>query len=97
MFESDSSSLKRSGGKGQETPGAFIGNSGNLYVRVRRVQPIEGDLYSQQTAVYPSIEAYNTRSGPPEYKQLSEVIDDYKAPVIIDLDTLTINFEQSHE
>ena len=74
-------------------PGAFVGKSGRLYVRVRRVQHTEGDSYTQQTAVYPSVEACNTRSARPEYVELSTVINDFETPVSIDMQTLTINFE----
>lgn len=93
MFELDSNNnLQKSGAKSREIPGAFVGKSGSLYVRVRRLQATEtGELYHQQTAVYPSIEAYNTRSSRPEYKLLTEIIDDYQTPVTIDLETLTIH------
>jgi hypothetical protein len=74
-------------------PGAFLGKSGSLYIRVRKVQPQPGDLYTTQTAVHPSIESYNNRSSTPHYVDLATVADDYLAPVTIDLETLTIRTE----
>lgn len=71
--------------------GAFIGRSGRLYVRVHRLKPTEtGDKYHPQTAVYPSVAAYNERTATPEYAQLADVLDDFLRPVTINLQTLTI-------
>ncbi|CAN5496476.1 hypothetical protein BH09BAC4_BH09BAC4_28700 [soil metagenome] len=72
-------------------PGAFLGKSGSLYIRVRKVIPENNELYTTQTAVYPSVESYNKRSAIPHYVELSTVADDFSAEVSIDMDTLTIN------
>ena len=90
MFEKESNQVITNT---SNAPGAFVGKSGRLYVRVRRVQSTEGNSYTQQTAVYPSVKAYNTRSARPEYVELSTVINDYKTLVSIDMQTLTINFD----
>lgn len=72
-------------------PAAFVGKSGKLYVRVRRVQIQDGDVFTTRTAVYPSIEAYNQRSSIPEYEELKELLKDFKEEVMIDSQTLTIS------
>ncbi len=74
-------------------PGAFLGKSGQLYIRVRRVLADGHDLFTTQTAVYPSVASYNTRSAVPHYVELSSIADDYLSDVRIDLETLTISVE----
>ena len=75
----------------EATCGTFLGKSGQLYIRVHRVQPTPaGQRFTEQTAVYPSINAYNDRSARPDYKPLAEVEDDFDRPVTIDMTTLTI-------
>ncbi|CCH57613.1 hypothetical protein BN8_p06809 (plasmid) [Fibrisoma limi BUZ 3] len=78
----------------ESVPAAFVGQQGRLYIRVRKVQPEPGDEYTNRTAVYPSVEAYNTRSALPEYVDLNTVIDEYTQPVTIDPQTLTILNEE---
>lgn len=70
--------------------GAYLGKSGQLYIRVRKAQPEVSDPYTNQTAVYSSIESYNNRSSTPHYVELATVADDFLSAVIIDLTTLTI-------
>lgn len=74
-------------------PGAFLGKSGKLYIRVRKVLPEGKDLYTTQTAVYPSIESYNKRLAVPHYVELSTIADDYQTTVVIDIDSLTIRVD----
>ena len=76
--------------KNYSLPGAFSGKSGKIYIRVRKVQPDGSDLYTLQTAVYPSVDAYNNRSSIPHYVELAMVADDYESEVIINMETLTI-------
>ena len=72
-------------------PAAFVGKSGKLYVRVRRVEVQNGDVFTTRTAVYPSIDAYNQRSSIPEYEELRDLLDDFDKEVSIDSQTLTIS------
>jgi|APThiThiocy_cv2_1041547.scaffolds.fasta_scaffold29643_3 hypothetical protein len=74
-------------------PGAFLGKSGKLYIRVRKVLPEGKDLYTTQTAVYPSIESYNNRSEIPHYVELTTVANDYQSTVIVNMDSLTIRID----
>ena len=74
--------------------GAYLGKSGQLYIRVRKVQPEVSDSYTNQTAVYPSIESYNNRSSTPHYVELATVADDYLSAVSIDMTSLTIAVDE---
>ena len=80
--------------KNHSLPGAFLGKSGKLYIRVRKTLAEGNDQYTTQTAVYPSIESYNTRSAVPDYVELTTIADDYDSPVTIDLATLTIAIDE---
>ena len=57
---------------------------------MKNASSLPGDLYTTQTAVYPSVESYNNRSSTPHYVELSTVNDDYRSAVSIDMSTLTI-------
>lgn len=70
--------------------GSFVGKTGKLYIQVPHVVPTATEEYTQQTAIYPSVDSYNKRSARPDYQQLSTVIDDYDHTVTIDMQTLTI-------
>ena len=80
--------------KSPSLPSAFLGKSGQLYIRVRKVQPEASDPYTNQTAVYPSIESYNNRSSTPHYVELATVADDFLSAVSIDMATLTIAVDE---
>lgn len=80
-----------------DTPCAFIGKLGTLYIRVPKVQPEPGNKYTNQTAVYPSVNAYNTRTAIPDYVELNTVIDDYDKAVEIDMQALTIKNQEPQQ
>ena len=94
MFENESSTNQtgQSSSHGQVSQtGSFLGKSGKLYIQVPRLQPTpSGEKFHDQTAVYPSIEAYNARSAKPEYTTLKEIQHDFLKPVAIDMNTLLI-------
>ena len=82
--------------KDTKLPPSFVGLSGRFYVRIPRI----AGGHHQRTAVYSSVNAYDSRSEVPFYVDATDVQDDFSHEIKIyaeNLKTIPPDYEPDHD